>query len=229
MSAPRRITPPSSPAAPFPRAPIASVPWNLAEFKNPGAQGGAGGFGFELGCSGAELTALREEMQEQHVRAVAEARRAAFEEGRAAGRVEAQVAADRRVVDAVDAVARAAATVQKHTDLYAGVLEENLTALACAIARHVIQREVQLDPSQIRGLVRDAIAEFPQESTLRVRLHPADHAFLTGDSSYPDVTWIADARVERGGCVVEGRDRIVDGRVDLALEQVFRRLTGTDA
>ncbi len=228
MSAPRRLTPPSAQATPRPRTPMSSMPWNLAEFNSPAMPGSRGG-ALSNGCSAAELTALREQMQEQNVLAVADARRAAFEEGRAAGRAEAQQAADRRVVDAVGALGEAVATVRHHADMYAGILEENLTALACAVARHVIQREIQLDPGQVRELVQKAIAEFPQETTLRVRLNPADHALLNGDASYPDITWIADARVVRGGCVVEGKDRIVDGRVDLALEQVFRRLTGTDA
>jgi flagellar biosynthesis/type III secretory pathway protein FliH len=41
--------------------------------------------------------------------------------------------------------------------------------------------------------------------------------------------WIADAQVKSGGCVVEGRDRIVDGRVDTALERVYRRLAHQNA
>lgn len=229
MSVPRRSTPPSVPVALATRTPITSLPWNLAEFNSPVTHGNSRAAGLTLGCTAGELTSLREQMQEQQVRAVADARRAAFEEGRVAGRAEAQISADRRVADAVDAVSNAASTVRHHAELYAGILEENLTALACAIARHVIQRDLQLDPSQIRGLVRNALAEFPQESTLRVRLNPADHGLLVGDPSYPEVSWVADARVERGGCVVEGRDRIVDGRVDLALDQVFRRLTNSDA
>lgn len=209
---------------------MSTLPWNLAEFSGPvsGAVDGPGAVR-NAGCSAAELTALREQMQEQNVRAIAEARRLAFEEGRATGRAEAQGAADRRVVDAVNAVSAAAADIRHHQEHYAGVLEENLVALATAIARHVIQREVQLDPSRIRALVQAAIAEFPHESALKVRLHPLDHALLNGDASYPEVTWVADARIVRGGCVVEGRERIVDGRIDLALEQVFRQLTGADA
>jgi flagellar biosynthesis/type III secretory pathway protein FliH len=78
-------------------------------------------------------------------------------------------------------------------------------------------------------LVQDALAQFPQETNLRVRLNPADHALLAGDPSYPEINWVADARIVRGGCVVEGRERIIDGRVDLALEQIFRKLSGTDA
>ena len=39
--------------------------------------------------------------------------------------------------------------------------------------------------------------------------------------------WIADHRISTGGCVVEGRDRIIDGRVDTALERAYRRLAYT--
>ena len=44
-----------------------------------------------------------------------------------------------------------------------------------------------------------------------------------------DASWLADARVARGGCLVEGRERIVDGRVDTALERAYRRMAQIDA
>ncbi|MBP7550306.1 MAG: hypothetical protein KA761_08460 [Gemmatimonadaceae bacterium] len=229
MSAPRRLTPPSAQAGPRPRTPMSTLPWNLAEFNGPVMSPDAAGAGRAGGCTASELTALREQMQEQNVRAIAEARKAAFEEGRTAGRAEAQQAADRRVADAVAAVHSAAATIKHHEEHYAGMLEENLVALACGVARHIIEREVQVDPSRIRSLVQEAISAFPHETSLRVRLNPTDHTLLNADPSFPEVTWVADPRIVRGGCVVEGRERIIDGRVDLALEQVFRRLTGADA
>lgn len=235
MTQPRPVTParpgaPVRPAAPVRLAAVSS-PWDLAELPAPKVQpityrpNSPANQQF----SQAEVGQLREQMQEQQVRAVAEARRAAFEEGRVAGRAEAQQAADRRVADTVDALSTAIAAVRQHEEAYIGALEENLTTLACAIARQVIQREVQLDPSAIRELVQSALSQFPQESTLKVRLHPHDHALLAGDPGYRDITWVADPRIVRGGCVVEGRERIIDGRVDLALEQVFRVLTGLDA
>lgn len=233
MSAPRPVTPQSAPVAPRNRTPIAPVPWALEELKSPPASPiplhlklGRGPNG---GCTASELTSLREEMQAQQMNTVREARRAGYDEGRLAGRTEAERAAETRVGTLVQAVSAAATSIRQHEEHYLGVLEENLTALACAVARQVMQREVQVDPSAIRELVQQALAEFPQEGQLRVRLNPLDHTLLSGDSGYPDVTWVADARVERGGCVVEGRERIVDGRVDMALEQIFRRVTGMDA
>jgi len=65
---------------------MSTLPWNLAEFNGPVSSPDAAGAGRAGGCTASELTALREQMQEQNVRAIAEARKAAFEEGRAAGR-----------------------------------------------------------------------------------------------------------------------------------------------
>lgn len=230
MTAPRSIpvVPPVA-AAPARRVAAVPAPWDLAEFAAPVVPAAAARLpGGANAYTAAEVGRLREEMQAQQVAAVAEARRAAFEDGRAAGRADAQEAADRRVAETLEALHAAVAAVRQQEEHYVGILEENLTALACAIARQVIQREVQLDPSAIRELVHAALAEFPQETALKVRLHPHDHAMLSADPGYRDVIWIADPRIVRGGCVVEGRERVVDGRVDLALEQIFRALTELD-
>ena len=231
MTVPRSIPRiPAAPAAPARRVPATPSPWDLTEFTAPAAPVAAARMpGSANQYTAAEVGRLREEMQAQHVAAVADARRAGFEEGRAAGRAEAQEAADRRVAETLEALHAAIASVKQQEEHYVGILEENLTALACAVARQVIQREVQLDPSAIRELVHAALDEFPQETTLKVRLHPHDHAMLAADPGYRDVQWVSDPRIVRGGCVVEGRERVVDGRVDVALEQIFRVLTGLDA
>jgi flagellar biosynthesis/type III secretory pathway protein FliH len=40
---------------------------------------------------------------------------------------------------------------------------------------------------------------------------------------------VADPAVGRGGCLVEGRERILDGRLDVALERAYRTLAGLAA
>jgi flagellar biosynthesis/type III secretory pathway protein FliH len=44
-----------------------------------------------------------------------------------------------------------------------------------------------------------------------------------------ELRWTPDARVARGGVLAEGRERIVDGRVDSALERMYRALARTHA
>jgi flagellar biosynthesis/type III secretory pathway protein FliH len=36
---------------------------------------------------------------------------------------------------------------------------------------------------------------------------------------------MADPAISAGGCLIEGHERIVDGRVDAALERLYRRLS----
>jgi len=118
------------------------------------------------------------------------------------------------------------------------VLEENIAALAVVIARQIIGREVSLDSGLVAELVRRALTEFPIEQGVRIRVNPQDLAAITisaGLSDAPPITgsrdasWVADPRVSRGGCLIEGRDRIIDGRVDTALERAYLRMAERDA
>ena len=106
--------------------------------------------------------------------------------------------------------------------------EENIAALAIVIARHLVQREVEVDPEIVRGLVLRALSQFPMDQVITVRLNPDDVASC-GSTLKPDaagrmrdVRWISDAHILRGGCLVEGRERIIDGRVDTSLERAYR-------
>ena len=72
----------------------------------------------------------------------------------------------------------------------------------------LLEREVQVDPSRIRSLVQEAIAAFPQETSLRVRLNPTDHTLLNADPSFPEVTWVADPRIVRPVCGALDAERI---------------------
>ncbi|NJK42470.1 MAG: hypothetical protein HC937_01660 [Aquincola sp.] len=119
-------------------------------------------------------------------------------------------------------------------------LEENLAAIAIGVAQQVIVREVSATAAIVRELVSRAVEEFGLDQALSIRVNPGDlESLLSVERSDSDagtslthgrsVRWQADARIEPGGCLVEGRERIVDGRVDTALERLYRRLTYTNA
>jgi flagellar biosynthesis/type III secretory pathway protein FliH len=176
---------------------------------------------------------------ERALAALARAEREAFERGRAAGHAEAEAAMRDRLEGAVAAAEAAAAQIRAAEQRWLGALEENVCAVGVAVARHLIGRELRADPATVAELVRRALQEFPVDQHLRIRIHPADLALLStavGPDGAPipiaggrDVRWLADERLHPGGCMVEGRDRIIDGRVDTALERAYRRLTSTNA
>lgn len=157
----------------------------------------------------------------------------AYESGFVAGQLASANAAETQMRTVVDAVRAAAKQLVASEEAALGSLEDNLAALAVSVARQVIGREVRTSPEIIVDLVRLALTEFPIDQPLRIRINPLDLSTLsaaTGNASIrvaPDreVTWIADARIIPGGCMVEGRQRIIDGRIDTALERAYRSLT----
>lgn len=174
-------------------------------------------------------------LRAEHDRELEAARVTALEEGRLAG-VAAERARAERIVTAAET---AIDSIHRSEARWQDCVAENIAALAVAVARHVVGREIRSDPSGVADLVRRALTEFPIDQPMRVRVNPEDLALLSapraggGDevSIAPnrDVRWMADSRIQPGGCVVEGRERIIDGRVDTALERLYRQLSATNA
>lgn len=119
-------------------------------------------------------------------------------------------------------------------------IEENIAAIAVAVAQQIVTREVSATHDIVISIVTRAVHEFGLDQALSIRVNPGDLESLgsterveaesmAGIAIGREVRWVSDARIEPGGCVVEGRERIVDGRVDTGLERVYRRLTYTNA
>ena len=171
----------------------------------------------------------------------AEERAALIEEGYASGFADGQQKAietsQARVAQALAIVNNAVNQVQMVASLAPGMLEENIAALATIVARQIVAREVATSPDVITELVRRTLTEFPVEQALRIRVNPMDLSMLTAANA-PDkqpitgsreTSWFADPRIARGGCLVEGRDRIIDGRIDAALERAYHHMAQIDA
>lgn len=175
-----------------------------------------------------EAERLAEEAAERD-RLVQEAYERGMEDGRRIGE-EAEAA---RLRSAVAAAERALAEVREGEERWSGSIEENVCALSVAIARHIMDRELKTDHSVIVELVRRAVKDFPIDQPLRIRINPLDLVAINSlGADEPrlvagerELHWVGDGLIAPGGCVVEGRDRIVDGRVDTAIERLYRRLT----
>ena len=163
-----------------------------------------------------------------------------YARGLADGEAKARAAAQADVAEAIAVIREITAQLQDVASMAPAVLEENVAALAVIVARQIVAREVSVDRELVANLIRRALTEFPIDQSVRIRVHPVDLSMLTvagatGESvggaitGKRDASWLADPRVARGGCLVEGRDRIVDGRVDSALERAYRRMAQVDA
>ena len=152
----------------------------------------------------------------------------AYARGRADGAAAARHLAETMLASSVQAQGDAIESLRMHEARWTSNAEENIAALAIVVARHLVQREVAVDPEIVRGLVQRALSQFPIDQVISVRLNPEDVS-ACGSTLKPDaagrmrdVRWISDAHIQRGGCLVEGRERIIDGRVDTSLERAYR-------
>jgi flagellar assembly protein FliH len=171
----------------------------------------------------------------------AEERAALIEEGYAAGFADGQQKAietsQARVTQSLAMINNAIKPVQMAASLAPAMLEENVAAIATIVARQIVAREVATSPEIITELVRRTLTEFPIDQALRIRVNPMDLSMLTAANAQDkqpitgsrETSWFADPRIVRGGCLVEGRDRIIDGRIDAALERAYHHMAQIDA
>ena len=119
-------------------------------------------------------------------------------------------------------------------------IEENISAIAIAVAHQIVAREVSIGNDIVLDITTRAVQEFGLDQALTIRINPGDlESLQSADRAASEemvsmtkgreVRWVSDARIEPGGCVVEGRERIVDGRVDTGLERLYRRLAHANA
>jgi flagellar assembly protein FliH len=165
---------------------------------------------------------------------------AQYAQGFADGRAEGEQAEASRLRGAMLAAETALDELRAGEARWLAHIEENIAAIAVGIAQQIIAREVTASPDVVTALVSRAVEEFGLDQALSIRVNPGDlealhsvsrdaPASMQESTLGRDVRWLSDSRIEPGGCVVEGRERIVDGRVDTALERLYRRLTHTTA
>jgi flagellar biosynthesis/type III secretory pathway protein FliH len=116
---------------------------------------------------------------------------------------------------------------------YARVLEQQVVHLALAVAERVIERELETDPSLVLEVVRAAINEVQDATSVHVRVHPDDYPLLEphwhaiGRNSLGEpIVLVADERVEAGGCLIETAIGHVDGQISTRFSQVTALFEG---
>jgi flagellar assembly protein FliH len=112
-------------------------------------------------------------------------------------------------------------------------VEHELLALAVALARQIVRRELKTDPTQIIGVIRDALAALPVAARdVRVRLHPEDAAVvrqhLAPTESQRAWQIVEDPVMARGGCEVVSATSRVDARIETRLAAMLSELLGSE-
>ena len=158
-----------------------------------------------------------------------EAYKEAFDQGLAEGRKAGQI----EVRAQVDKLAGMFHDLAKPFEVLDAEVERELLTLAMALARQIVRRELKTDPTQIIGIVRDAIAALPVTARdVRVHLHPEDAAVvrehLAPTESERAWTLVEDPVMARGGCQITTTTSRIDARLETRLAAILSELMGTE-
>jgi flagellar assembly protein FliH len=159
----------------------------------------------------------------------AEAHKEAFEQGLAEGR-EAGRAQVRAQVERLEGMFYDLAKPFEELD---AEVERELLTLAMALARQIVRRELKADPTQIIGIIREAISALPVAAReVRVHLHPEDAAVMRQNlaPTESERAWqiVEDPVMARGGCQITTATSRVDARLETRLGAILSELMGTE-
>jgi len=105
--------------------------------------------------------------------------------------------------------------------------------LAVALARQLVRRELKADPTQIIGIIREAIAALPVAARdVRVHLHPEDAAVVRQHLAPTECerAWVLveDPVMARGGCQITSQTSRIDMRLEKRLGAMLSELLGDE-
>jgi flagellar assembly protein FliH len=160
-----------------------------------------------------------------------------FTQGIAQGRVQAQAELDQQMQAFLDNQAKEAgerlATLFSSAQVELVQAEQSMAqevlALACALARQVLQQELTVNPNAVLPVLREALAQLGADCKAAVvKLNPEDIDAL-GEQIQSEFNGIAlnlraDATVQQGGCVIESAGMVIDGTLAKRWQRVVASL-----
>ncbi|MBI5563047.1 MAG: hypothetical protein HY894_09405 [Deltaproteobacteria bacterium] len=157
--------------------------------------------------------------------------RAAYEEGFKAGEAAGFAIGAQKAAIASAAIAKVLGEVAGLRDSLYLAAEAEMTGLALAIARKVIQREIETSPEAVMGAVRAAVDAITAGREITMKVNPKDLETVRRHSPEIDawsgtrpVRLAGDEAVSRGGCVIETNLQEADATVDGCLAAIEERL-----
>jgi flagellar assembly protein FliH len=149
-------------------------------------------------------------------------RRQGFEEGQAAGR-------QSLAVEMETMQRKLARSIEELTGLrprYRRQAEQDVVALALAVARRILHRELTVAPEALLGLVKAAFDKMEAREVHQVRVSAQDAAMLRqffGQMGLPQrIEVIADQSLPPGGVLIESSRGVLDASVDTQLSEIER-------
>ena len=112
-------------------------------------------------------------------------------------------------------------------------VEQELTRLTLTIAKHLVRRELKMDPSQVIGIIRHTVSLLPLSARkIKIHLHPDDaqivRSKLSRGTTEQEWQLAEDPLMARGGCRLTTENSSIDARFETAVAAALTGLLGED-
>jgi flagellar assembly protein FliH len=179
---------------------------------------------------------VRRDARKEASRAERQAYDEAFAQGKAEGIAAGQAEFEARNAELVKRAQRLDAMLNVLSKPLAELdaqVERQLITLALTIARHLVRRELRIDPTQVIAIIRETVALLPASArNVRVHLHPDDAALVREVLAEPqsERAWsvVEDPVTSRGGCRVTTETAQIDARLETRLGEVIAQVLGSE-
>jgi flagellar assembly protein FliH len=102
--------------------------------------------------------------------------------------------------------------------------EKETVSLSLAIARKILVQEPATNPRVIAGIVKKTFETIAIHAPVRIRINPSELAYMRERRHLipieGEVTFIEDASISCGGCMVESLSGDVDARIESQFEMI---------
>ncbi len=155
----------------------------------------------------------------------------AYDEGRALGYADGLAAGASEIEEKVALLAGLIDTLAEPLGILDDEVVGSTAELAILIAKHLVRRELKIDPGEIVAVVRDTMQHLPVATrNPRIRMHPDDIEIVESALSIGEESrsWRMqpDPLVTRGGCIVETEASRIDASVESRLAAIVSKMFG---
>jgi flagellar assembly protein FliH len=150
--------------------------------------------------------------------------REAWEKGFRAGQAEARQAAEKEIEQERQRFAKAIAYMVEVRAEWRRQIENDAVALAMAVARRVLNRELSVDADAVQAIVRVAIEKANGQDLRRVRVSAAQAPTVRTclAQAAPGVELVPDQALQTGQVLFEMGQGALDASVEAQLEEIER-------
>jgi len=153
----------------------------------------------------------------------------AYDEAWERGRSDGVKAGEREIAARATRFDELLCALSKPFDQLDDAVEAQLIELSIAVVKQLFRREINIDPSHIVGIAREAIQALPIASrSVLLHLHPDDAELVRGAlrpaDNEPAWAIAEDALLTRGSCKVTTENSQIDATAEARLNAVVNRV-----